>query len=55
MIIVTCKCGCPLEKHRHYRPGSDCGTGHKVRCLSWRPRLRRVRVPEIITEEMERA
>jgi hypothetical protein len=42
-MTEMCVCGCSRETHRHYRPGTDCGSCGQERCpefqivsgLSW--------------------
>lgn len=34
---ADCRCGCPAERHVHYRPGTDCGSCGNGECPVYRP------------------
>jgi hypothetical protein len=37
-VVAPCLCGHPPDAHRHWRPGTDCGTCGKGACTAYRTR-----------------
>lgn len=35
---MTCICGCPEERHQHWRAGTDCGYCGFALCPIYQPR-----------------